>query len=264
MFLDDFHSVTDGRIGISADQASHFAKRIAGDYNPIHNPDARRFCVPGDLLFSLVLMRFGLSQRMSFRFLNMVGAGMALNFHEHGDGGISVTDDGGKVYLEVERSGDTTHDETVVEAFARRYVAFSGKNFPHYLKPLMEQQGVMFNPQRPLVIYDSMGFSLERLDAFDPVLELTNSSFDVAGKRGEALLEFGMSAEGQAIGSGSKKLVVSGLCDYDNDAMDAIVNEFYRLKSAYETSFPLTGQGVPDEPAALVMPMGCDVSVSRQ
>src|SRR5690554_6316705 len=90
MFLDEFHSVTDGRIGISADQASHFAKRVAGDYNPIHNPDARRFCVPGDLLFSLVLRRFGLSQRMNFRFLSMVGADVPLNLEEHADGWIRV------------------------------------------------------------------------------------------------------------------------------------------------------------------------------
>lgn len=82
MFLDDFHTLTDGRIRISAQQASQFAKRIAGDYNPIHNPDARRFCVPGDLLFALVLARFGLSQRMSFRFLSMVGDGTPLCFSE--------------------------------------------------------------------------------------------------------------------------------------------------------------------------------------
>ncbi|APX94253.1 hypothetical protein BWR19_15645 [Halomonas sp. 1513] len=236
MFLDDFHSVRDGRIGISADQASHFAKRVAGDYNPIHNPDARRFCVPGDLLFSLVLMRFGLSQHMSFRFLSMVGADVALDFVEHDDGCIRVTDDAGKVYLEVERRGEVTRDESVVEAFARRYVAFSGKNFPHYLKPLMEAEGVMFNPQRPLVIYDSMGFSLTRLDAVAPGLELSGSSLEVAGKRGDALLEFDMTSGGETIGHGSKKLVVSGLRDYDASAMDAIVDEFYRLKHAYESS----------------------------
>ncbi|QJQ96301.1 MULTISPECIES: DUF3581 family protein [Halomonadaceae] len=236
MFLDDFHTVKDGRICISADQASHFAKRIAGDYNPIHNPEARRFCVPGDLLFSLVLMRFGLSQHMSFRFLSMVGASVPLSLHEHDDGEMSVVDANGKVYLEVERSGDITHEEAVVEAFARRYVAFSGKNFPHYLKPLMEQQGVMFNPQRPLVIYDSMGFSLERLDAEALSLELSDSSFDVAGKRGDALLEFRMTAQGKEIGHGSKKLVVSGLREYDAEEMDAIVTEFYRLKSRYEAA----------------------------
>lgn len=234
MFLDEFHSVRDDRICISADQASHFAKGVAGDYNPIHNPDARRFCVPGDLLFALVLMRFGLSQRMVFHFRSMVGAGVPLALNLDDDGLIRVTDEAGKLYLEVERDGEITHDEAVIEAFTRRYVAFSGKNFPHYLKPLMEAQGVMFNPQRPLVIYDSMGFELERLDVREPALALSDSSLEVNGKRGDVRLEFALSGADGPLGRGSKKLVVSGLRDYDAEAMEAIVAEFYRLKGAYE------------------------------
>lgn len=236
MFLDDFHTVRDGRICITAEQASHFAKSVAGDYNPIHNSDARRFCVPGDLLFALVLEHYGLSQHMSFYFRSMVGDDVPLVFQETSEGAIVVADESGKRYLEVERSGETTHDSAVVEAFTRRYVSFSGKNFPHYLKPLMEAEGVMFNPQRPLVIYDSMGFSLERLDVTDPGLELTNSSLTVNGKRGDTLLEFRMTAAGVPIGHGSKKLVVSGLRPYDAASMDEIVDEFYRLKAAYEAT----------------------------
>ncbi|WP_043529661.1 DUF3581 domain-containing protein [Litchfieldella xinjiangensis] len=236
MYLDEFFTRAAGRTRISAEQASRFAKQVAGDYNPIHNPDARRFCVPGDLLFALMLSRFGLSQRMSFRFLSMVSADVALDFVENADGSLQVVDDNGKTFLEVEREGEVTHDPQVVENFARRYVAFSGRNFPHYLKPLMEAQGVMFNPQRPLVIYDSMGFSMERLDAADPGLELTHSQLEVNGKRGDVTLEFDLTSNGNVIGHGSKKLVVSGLRDYDADAMDAIVEEFYRLKAYYETT----------------------------
>ena len=163
----DFYAQRGEYVVISAEQASRFAKSVAGDYNPIHNPDARRFCVPGDLLFTLVLVKFGLSRQMEFRFTNMVGADTPIKFSETVDGDIHVCDDSGKCYLQVVRSGDMTRDEAVVEGFARCYVAFSGKNFPHYLKPLMEQHGVMFNPKRPLVIYDSMGFCLDRLDGFD-------------------------------------------------------------------------------------------------
>ena len=64
----DFYAQRGEYVVISAEQASHFAKGVAGDYNPIHNPDARRFCVPGDLLFALVLAKFGLSRHMTFRF----------------------------------------------------------------------------------------------------------------------------------------------------------------------------------------------------
>lgn len=232
----DFYAQCGDEITISAEQASRFAKGVAGDYNPIHNPDARRFCVPGDLLFALVLERFGLSQHMEFRFLNMVGANTPLTFSQSVSGDIHVTDASGKCYLDVTRSGDTTFDRDAVDAFTRCYVAFSGKNFPHYLKPLMEAHGVMFNPKRPLVIYHSMGFTLERLDGLAPDLALSRSSLEVQGKRADALLDFSIESAGKPFGVGSKKLVVSGICDYDATEMDAIVEEFYRLKAAYEAA----------------------------
>ncbi|WP_311946123.1 DUF3581 family protein [Halomonas piscis] len=232
----DFYTQRGDTVIISAEQASRFAKGVAGDYNPIHNPDARRFCVPGDLLFALVLERFGLSQHMEFYFLSMVGADTPLMFSQAASGDIHVVDEAGKRYLEVVRSGATTFDGTAVDAFTRCYVAFSGKNFPHYLKPLMEAHGVMFNPKRPLVIYHSMSFTLERLDGFAPDLALSRSSLEVQGKRADALLEFAIESAGKPVGVGSKKLVVSGLCDYDAGEMDAIVDEFYRLKAAWETA----------------------------
>lgn len=235
MFLDDFHRRTNGRLSISMDQASRFAKQMAGDYNPIHDPGARRFCVPGDLLFALVLADHGLSQRMTFHFRGMVGGDVPLTIHEHDGGTLSVIDDAGKEFLFVERGGDTTRDPAIIEAFTLRYIAFSGRNFPHYLKPLMEAQGVMFNPQRPLVIYDSMGFTLNTLDIAAPVVEFLKSSFDIVGKRGEAHLEFHMTSQGESVGHGSKKLVVSGLQSYDAAVMDNFVEEFNRRKTLCES-----------------------------
>lgn len=231
MFLDDFYTQTNGRLRITADQASRFAKQMAGDYNPIHDPSARRFCVPGDLLFALVLARHGLSQRMTFRFCGMVGDNVPLGIHEHDEGSLSVADEEGKEFLRVERNGAPTRDPAVVEAFTRRYIAFSGRNFPHYLKPLMEAQGVMFNPQRPLVIYDSMGFSLDSLDVAELEVGFAGSSFDINGKRGEAHLEFRMTSQGETVGYGSKKLLVSGLQPYDAEVMDAFVDEFNQRKT---------------------------------
>ncbi|WP_111413508.1 DUF3581 domain-containing protein [Billgrantia lactosivorans] len=236
MFLDPYHTQAGAAVRISAQQASDFAKRVAGDFNPIHDAGARRFCVPGDLLFALVLSRFGLSRHMDFRFRSMVGDGILLRLEENAAGQLVVRDDEGKQYLEVGREGETNHDESAIEAFTRCYVAFSGRNFPHVLKPLLEARGVMFNPKRPLVIYDSMGFSLDRLDLVEPSLELVESSLEVVGKRGDVRLEFRINDRGRPVGQGSKKLVVSGLSDYDPAAMDDIVAEFYRLKAAYESA----------------------------
>ncbi|MHB0775653.1 DUF3581 family protein [Halomonas sp. WWR20] len=231
MFLNDFYTLTDGRICIAADQASHFAKCMADDYNPIHDPDARRFCVPGDLLFALVLARHGLSQQMSFHFCGMVGDGASLLISEQDDGNLKVIDDAGKEFLLIEREGATTRDARIVESFIRRYIAFSGRNFPHYLKPLMEEHGVMFNPQRPLVIYDRMDFALDTLDIAELQVEFTGSKLHINGKRGEAYLNFRMMSQGRQVGRGSKKLVISGLQPYDASVMDDFVDKFNRRKA---------------------------------
>lgn len=231
MFLDRFHSIQQGRINISALQASRFAKEIAGDFNPIHDPDARRFCVPGDLLFAVVVSQFGLSANMTFQFKSLLGDGVPLEFREPEEGRIELTDANGKVYLEVTRSGPTTRDETIVENFTRCYVAASGKNFPHTLQPLMESNGVMFNPDRPMVMYESMSLALDRLDAAAPELELHNAQLAANGKRGNVTLEYRLLSDHSPVGQVAKRLVLGGLRPYCPDAMAGVLEEFYRLKA---------------------------------
>ena len=80
MFLDNFYNQNQSELTISAEQGSSFAKTISNDFNPIHDPDSKRFCVPGDLLFALVLQRYGLSQNMSFSFAGMVARDTGLLF----------------------------------------------------------------------------------------------------------------------------------------------------------------------------------------
>ena len=233
MFLDTFYSLDDGYMVITPEQASRFAKDVAGDYNHIHDPNARRFCVPGDLLFALVLNRFGLSQQMGFRFHSMVGRQARLLVQEN-DGKLQVVDHEGKLCLEATCEGENTQEAAVIEAFTRRYVAFSGLNFPHYLKPLLKKHGVMFSPERPLVIYDSMGFELSSLAVEGCDLELAGSDMRVEGKRAEAFLEFKITDDGHVVGRGSKKLIVSGLRPYESDVMAATIAEYDRLKDVHK------------------------------
>lgn len=230
MFLDRFHSVEDGHVVISAIQASQFAKEIAGDFNPIHDPDARRFCVPGDLLFAIILARFGLSENMTFRFRSLLGENVPLKFVETGNT-IEVCDNAGKIYIEVDRGGETTRDKELIETITRAYVSASGKNFPHTLKPLMESNGVMFNPDRPMVMYESMSLALENLDLPSPELELHNATLEAAGKRGNVLLEYRLTADHKPVGEVTKRLVLSGLRPYCAEAMAGVIEEFYRLKA---------------------------------
>jgi len=226
MFLDSYHACAEGLVRISADQGSRFAKEVAGDFNPIHNPGAKRFVVPGDLLFSLVLARYGLSPRMSFSFTGMVGAGLGLQFPDTDAADFEITDTAAKVYLKVHRSGEAVHDMTLAEAFVRNYVAFSGQTFPNVLVPLMREHGVMINPDRPLVIYEGMGFDLQRLDMRESELVLTESILEVRGKRGDVRLGFEIRAGGESVGTGTKSLVLSGLRPFDEASVAGLVAQY--------------------------------------
>ncbi len=220
-------------IRISAQQGSRFAKEIAGDFNPIHDPGNKRFCVPGDLLFSLVLSEHGLSQRMSFSFEGMVGEGTGLSMIPVGADRVSLRDQEGKAYLEVTRAGDATHDQALIEKLIRHYVAFSGQNFPHILVPLMEKHRVMINTDRPLIIYESMSFDLERLDVPDLTLRLVDSTLEVNGRRGDARLYFELRSGDDTIGTGFKKLVLSGLRGYEAEALQGLVDRYAGWKAAF-------------------------------
>ena len=110
MFLKPFHSSHRNTVIISAEQGSSFAKSVSNDFNPIHDVDSKRFCVPGDLLFALVLQRYGLSQEMSFNFSGMVSADTELLFPEAPGESFEILDSRGKCYLQVIRSGESTHD----------------------------------------------------------------------------------------------------------------------------------------------------------
>lgn len=232
--LDSFYTVdADGAIRISAGQASRFAKEVAGDYNPLHDAGARRFCVPGDLLFALVLKRYGLSARMSFGFRGMVDADEPVYCPDTDAASFALTDSAGGVFMEVERDGDITRDEGGIETFIRQYTAFSGRTFPHYLIPLMAEKRVMFHPERPMVIYDSMGFELATTELSRPALELEYSTLEVNGRRGEAVMRFAIGDDGQSSGSGWKKLLISGVREYDEAAMDAFVERFNRHRESY-------------------------------
>ena len=226
MFLQSFHSSDQDSISISAEQGSDFAKSVSNDFNPIHDTDSKRFCVPGDLLFALVLMRYGLSQEMSFNFSGMVSADTALYFPASVGEDFRIVDDRDKCYLGVSRSGDNTANMGLVEQLVKVYVLFSGQNFPHILVPLMAEHQVMINPARPLVIYDSMSLQLDKLTLTKPTVELAETSLRVDGKRGEAQLQFRFMDEGRTVGTGVKKLILSGLREYQQDAIDSMVADY--------------------------------------
>lgn len=234
MFLHQFYSNQQNGIVIDARQASVFAKEIAGDFNPLHDPDAKRFCVPGDLLFALALEKYGLYRQMKFTFAGMVGHGVNLQYPKTDAEQFDICDDKGKTYLRIQRSGDVSRDDNLIEDFIYSYVSFSGHNFPDVLVPLMAEHDVMINIARPLVIYESMSLELKHLDFKQPTLELSDTSFEANGKRGEARLFFEVFDQGICVGNGFKKLLISGMRAYEHDVIQAFSENFTAHKLAYK------------------------------
>ncbi len=233
MFLKEFYSIQNGNISIDAEQASRFAKEVAHDFNPLHDIDAKRFCVPGDLLFALALEKYGLSQTMHFVFSGMVGHDILLNFPDTDADKIEVNDNQGKTYLQVERSGNLSRDSALIESLTCDYVAFSGQNFPYVLVPLLAQENVMFNLSRPLVIYESMTLSFHHLDFRQASVEMLEPKMEVNGKRASAFLHFQIKADGHKVGKGVKKLAISVPSSYESEPMQAFVDGYLARKNDY-------------------------------
>ncbi|WOT05660.1 DUF3581 domain-containing protein [Shewanella youngdeokensis] len=233
MFLNSFFKKANQSISIAPEQASEFAKGIAQDFNPIHNVAAKRFCVPGDLLFSLVLNEYGLSQKMTFDFSGMVGEGVQLQFPIEVAEDFDIRDDNDKCYLTVHRSGDVRHCDVQIESFIRKYVAFSGLNFIHILIPMMKQHQVMINPARPLVIYESMSVDLTTLDFIDVELTLVKQDLQINGKRGDVTLTFELHSGDTLVGTGIKTLVMSGLRPYVAEQAQQMCNTYEGYRAEY-------------------------------
>lgn len=233
MFLKEFYSGPDHLTKITAEQGSLFAKEIANDFNPLHDIDAKRFCVPGDLLFAIVLEKYGLSKKMNFIFSGMLGHDVTLDFPETEDDQFEIVGSHGKTILKVERNGERIANDSVVDAVSRNYVAFSGHNFPYVLVPLMAKQKVMINLTRPLVLYDSMTLEFEHLNFTEPEVEMLEPELTVNGKRGDAHFNFQIKSEGKVVGYGYKKIIISGMREYEEDPMQAFVDEYLARKEAY-------------------------------
>lgn len=232
MFVDEYYSRSGDSFLFSRKQGSDFAKGIAGDFNPLHEPTNSRFCVPGDLLFALTLAEFGISQSMTFDFEGMVGGNVEVHFTES-ETGLAIVDEKEKRYLTVTRNGDLTRQESIVESLIRAYVAFSGETFPGILVRLMKQEGVMVNPERPMVIYEQMHIEFLHFNADKIDVCLKDSRFDVNGKRGQVVLQFDLVSNGEKIGCGEKRIIMGGLRDYQQSGIDQLVDNDNLRRDAF-------------------------------
>jgi hypothetical protein len=232
MLIDQYYTAGNGKISFTREQGSNFAKQIADDYNPIHDPESHRFCVPGDLLFSIIIARYGLSQHMEFRFTGMVDEGSELILPEAAEE-LAIDDEAGKQYLSIRRTGENTREAKLIDNLTHVYAEFSGHTFPDLLVPLLAEQNVMINPARPMVFYESMVIDLDRMDIETPLLVMEKQELTLNGKRGETQFAFNLVESGNIVGRGKKRMILAGLREYDATAMGDIATSLRQRKQEY-------------------------------
>ncbi len=233
MFIEQYCNIDSEKISFTRQQGSDFAKQVADDFNPLHNVETKRFCVPGDLLFSVIIAKAGLHKEMSFDFSGMVNDNIELTFPTEITDSYAVNDDNDKTYLTVAVSGEKTQCPALINALTKAYVDFSGHTFPDILVKLMAENNVMINPARPMVMYQCMKINLERLDIKTLSLQLAQTSLSIEGKRGDAWLEFDLISEGEVVGHGKKHMLLSGLRAYCQDNIDDLVSQYKESKITY-------------------------------
>ena len=232
MFLESFFNTNQNQISISREQGSSFAKTVANDFNPLHDAEAKKFVVPGDLLFAIVVNKGGLYQEMAFNFDGMVSEQSLIRLQSEQNNQLQVIDQHDKACMSVTYSGEQTANAALINQVIQAYVTFSGKAFPHILVPLMQQEGKMINPARPMVMYQSMRISLKNLSFQEVQLKMASSSMTVEGKRANVCLNFEFISAGCVIGTGSKQMVLGGLREYNQQDIDQLVDNYSARKEA--------------------------------
>jgi hypothetical protein len=239
MFIENYSPIDNDKISFTRQQGSEFAKQVANDFNPLHDIDAKRFCVPGDLLFSVIIAKSGLHKQMTFNFSGMVSENNTLTFPQEINKHAEIKDEKGKTCLSVCTTGEKTHNAKMIDTLTQAYVDFSGLTFPDILVKLMLENKVMINPARPMIMYQSMSIDLQTLTAESVTLQLTKTSLTTEGKRGDAWLEFDLLSNGIIIGQGKKHMLLSGLRAYEQSSIDIMVNQYRQSKNSYQAEVTL-------------------------
>lgn len=241
MDLAQYYSYQDGKVSFTEQQASAFAKGIARDFNPIHDPGTKRFCVPGDLLFCVLLERYGVARMTAVQFSGMLDGQTRMCLPDTVSDKAHIVDARDRALLSLFLDGDRFVHTGFVAALSEAYVKFSGKTFPDILVPLMRSANVMINPDRPLVIYKDMAIELEKSWSMpveedvlsDVSLHLSDNDISVNGRKGAVRLRFDIRIGDTTIGRGEKNMVLSGLREFEESAIGSIVEQYNQWREAY-------------------------------
>ena len=80
-------------------------------------------------------------------------------------------------------------------------------------------------------MYQSMSLNLDQLEITSPEVKFLDAEMEVDGKRGNVSLKFSINDGDTVVGCGEKKLVLSGLREFDQQAMDQLILDYEARKS---------------------------------
>ena len=237
MEITQYFEQQEDTVSFTEQQASAFAKGIAGDFNPIHDPGTKRFCVPGDLLFCVLLHRYGVARHTAVQFSGMLDGNTRMCLPQEVMGHAYIKDTRDRDLLSLFLEGERSTEPQFVTALSQAYVRFSGQTFPDVLVPLMRGAEVMINPNRPLIIYKDMDIELtnaaKQSRGNKVSLGLSDTNISVNGRKGAVRLRFDIRDGNELIGRGEKNIVLGGLREYDDQTMQSTVVQYNKGRDSY-------------------------------
>ena len=78
-----------------------------------------------------------------------------------------------------------------------------------------------------------MSLHLDCLDLKQPLVELADSEMKVNGKRGDVELRFDLMDGAEKVGWGVKKIILSGLREYQQTAIDEMSADYNSWQASY-------------------------------
>ncbi|MDA8963362.1 DUF3581 family protein, partial [Pseudomonadales bacterium] len=76
-------------------------------------------------------------------------------------------------------------------------------------------------------------FELDDVHAENISLRLDSSILDVQGKRGNGVFSFSLISNDKVVGTGQKNLILSGLREYDQNAITELTDNFLLNRDKY-------------------------------
>lgn len=206
---------------------SAYARNVAKDFNPIHSHLAKKYCVPGDLIFALITEMHGAHNYMRVDFLNRVGAECKL-FFDTKRIALALLDVDKKLYAELATAGDKSVCPKRLKTVSNVVVSCTSGYFPYKLIDNLREENVMLSIRRSMVMLKSIEVELRNIhSASSLVAKYQSSGLELSGKRGEVKVYFQLfDDDGISVGFVTKTVLIIGIEKFNDKASKQYLDDY--------------------------------------